>query len=161
MLPSAAVAISATTFPDSFVGIRSESIRERAFFNSIRAVIHNSSLIYSDRGSAREERRTGGGGVPSPRIDYPRFDDWKFYRVDSEDGYELAAQDLVADESAWDPSIRIWGTQMIERTADGDRFAIISPVRATAVRINLHMHRQVFYDAQDKVASYTEDEWVD
>ena len=86
---------------------------------------------------------------------------WKFYREPEDDGYVLAAKRLMADKGIWNPQIRIWGTQMIERTAAGDRFAIVSPVRSTAVRINLHLHRQVFYSDRGRVTEELEDAWVD
>lgn len=160
-VPSCRVAISATTFPDSFAGLSEERIEERAFFARIVKASGNASLIYSDRGSAREERRQGGGGPPVPRIDYPLWDSWRFYREDEEDGYQVAAKRLMRDRNVWNPFIRIWGTQMIERTASGDRFAIQSPVRSTAVRINLHLHRQIFYSDRAQITDELEDDWVD
>lgn len=160
-LPGSRVAISATTFPDSFAGLTEERIEERAFFARVSKAAEHSSLIYSDRGSARQGSRQGGGGPPIPRIDYPLWDSWRFYREDEEDGYQIAAQRLMRDREVWNPFIRIWGTQMIERTAAGDRFAIASPVRSTAVRINLHLHRQIFYTNRAGVSDELEDDWVD
>jgi hypothetical protein len=56
---------------------------------------------------------------------------------------------------------RVWGTQMIERTALGDPDAITSPVRATAARINIHLHRQLFYDDPGAGLYDTDEEWTD
>ncbi len=60
----------------------------------------------------------------------------------------------------WNSEIRVWGTQMIEKTAIGDKFGITSANRATAVRINLHLHQQLHYFSvlSDIV---TEEDWED
>jgi hypothetical protein len=70
-----------------------------------------------------------------PLREYPLRRDWKFYR--SEDrvgfaGYREQARILVAQADIWNPQLRVWGTQMIERTAAGDNSAISSPARSTA-----------------------------
>jgi hypothetical protein len=66
----------------------------------------------------------------------------------------------MGDEEVWDARLRVWGTQMIERTALGDPDAILSPARATATRINLHLHRQLFFDDPDGLYE-TDEEWMD
>ncbi|MGE3993738.1 beta family protein [Pseudorhodoplanes sp.] len=157
-LPTAAVVLSATTFPESFDGISRQEIAERAFFDSVRRAIPGVPLIFSDRGSAREERREGGFGRPLPRIDYPTPNDWYFFR--ERDGYQIAAERVMSSRQ-WDPRIMIWGTQQIQQTAKADPYAIISPARSTAVRINLHLHRQLFYGDPDGAIKSVEDDWVD
>jgi hypothetical protein len=64
------------------------------------------------------------------------------------------------DEGAWDAGLRLWGTQMIERTSLGDPDAITSPARATATRINIHLHRQLFFDDPDGLYE-TDEDWSD
>jgi len=162
LLQGAVLSISASSFPDGFVGIDDQEIFERDAFDIISRSV-NFPLIYSDRGSARAERQTGGGGTPAPRIDYATDKKWHFFRSTSSGDrfsqYTKMALSLM-DEDFWDPNLRIWGTQMIERTAIGDKTAISSPPRATAARINIHLHRQIHYG--DTVGLYdTEDEWVD
>lgn len=168
-------AISASSFPVSFVGRTSQDIYERQLFDGV--LIHSgvNRLIYSDRGGAKAERQNGGGGTPAPRIDYAHPQRWTFFRDETPADMDLTpearrilkikayiaqAKLLTADTSVWDPSLPLWGTQMIQRTALGDMDAINSPVRATAARINLHLHRQLFYD--DPGAAYdTDEEWTD
>lgn len=156
--PSAFVSLSASSFPDSFVGLEDQEIYERQLFDRLP---RRPDVIYSDRGSARVERQTGGGGRPAPRIDYPLGDQWRFFRSDDLtdfEGYQKQAQHLVASH-IWNPHLRVWGTQMIERTAAGDTSAIANPVRATAARINLHLQRQTFYnDPED--AEDTDEDWT-
>lgn len=142
--PAAFVALSASSFPESFVGLTNQPIYERRLFN---ALPDQDRLIYSDRGSARVERQSGGGGKPAPRIDYPLLDQWDFYRSDDTlgfKGYQRQAERLINDPS-WNPRLRVWGTQMIERTAAGDMSAISGAQKSTAARINLHLHRQAFH----------------
>jgi hypothetical protein len=165
--PGCHLSVSSSSFPDGFER-RSQEIFERLFFNMVAEQLPNSPLIYSDRGSARVERLGGGGGQPLPRVDYASSAQWSFFRVAPDDdtdpttrpaAYQEAAVQAL-DSDAWDARLRIWGSQMIERTAAGDPDAIISPMRCTAVRINMHLHRQLFYDDPD--AQYnTDEDWTD
>ncbi|MBF0857635.1 hypothetical protein HKD24_00185 [Gluconobacter sp. LMG 31484] len=155
--PNCFVSISGSSFPETFVGIEEQEIFERRVFNLLP---DKNRLIYSDRGSARCESKRGGGGTPAPRIDYPLPNEWYFYRAEDKPGfvgYEEQAQILVKT-GIWNPMLRVWGTQMIERTASGDTSAISSPGRATAARINIHLQRQTFYD-DPALAEDTDEDW--
>ena len=166
--PRAHVAISATSFPDSFGNVDDQDIYERQLFNGVRRAVGGDQLVYSDRGSARAERQAGGGGPVYPRIDYALPGNWQFYRSEdaSDDAaarpqvYTELAQEVMDDEEAWDAGLRLWGTQMIERTSLGDPDAITSPARATATRINIHLHRQLFFDDPDGLYE-TDEDWSD
>jgi hypothetical protein len=88
---------------------------------------------------------------------------WRFFRAPDEANraavYRRLAQ-LVIGSPIWDAGLRLWGTQMIERTALGDPNAITSPARATSARINIHLHRQLFFD--NPGAGYdTDEDWSD
>ncbi len=161
--PLARVAISASSFPDAFGNLDDQEIYERRLFQGVRAIVGEELLVYSDRGSARAERQVGGGGTIYPRIDYALPASWQFFRA--EDGpsrarvYTALALQVTA-APIWDPHLRVWGTQMIERTALGDPDAIVSPARATATRINLHLHRQLFFDNPGGLYE-TDEEWED
>lgn len=159
--PNARVAISASSFPQSFASISEQPIFERMVFNQVREQI-GAAAIYSDRGSARAERQAGGGR-PIPRVDYVQPGSWLFFRddegLDRASAYAQQAQTLMAS-TAWRPDLRVWGTQMIERTALGDPSAIVSPARATAARINIHLHLQTFYD-NPAAAFDTDEDWAD
>lgn len=161
---NAKIAISASSFPGSFTSIVSQKIFERLLFDRL-AKNSGTSLIFSDRGSARAEKQLGGGGLPAPRIDYPKKDEWFFFRQSSPlstafNGYQAQALALLRN-SIWDKGLKLWGRQMIERTAAGDQEAgISSPNRSTAVRINLHLHRQIYY--WDEASFFdTDEDWVD
>ncbi len=160
--PNSYVSVSASSFPESFTVIRGQEIFERSLYNLLKPEF-GSRLIYSDRGSARAERQSGGGGTPAPRIDYALDSQWKFFRSeDTVDRFGAYAEQAKAaiDDPAWDRNLRIWGTQMIERTALGDRSAIVSPKRSTAARINIHLHRQLYYGKPSGLYE-TDDDWVD
>lgn len=159
----ARVAISSSSFPESFTGIERQPIYERVLFD--RLVKDFPDLIYSDRGSARAEKQLGGGGLPAPRIDYPTKTEWFFFRESGNsgtqfDGYQTQALRLMRSE-LWEEQLRLWGAQMIERTAAGDsQGGISSPNRSTAARINLHLHRQLYY-SDDASFFDTDEEWSD
>jgi len=161
--PNSTVAICASSFPASFTSIENQEIYERQLYQSMRGHF-GAALHYSDRGSARAESRGGGSTDPYPRIDYPLAAKWLFYRtatsVAYSSGYRSVAADLMNDTSAWDPNLRIWGTQMIEKTSLGQAGGISSPARSTAVRINLHLHRQLWFDMPDNLYE-TDDDWED
>ena len=157
--PQAHICISASSFPSSFSNLPSQEIYERRLFNEVVGQLGPQRLIYGDRGSARAEQLSGGSGVIPARIDYPRFDDWRFYRSDDTgfSGYVEQAQALMGSEY-WNVDLRVWGTQMIERTARGDHSAIDTPAKSTAARINLHLQLQSFYGRPDDVED-TEEDW--
>lgn len=158
--PRAIISISASSFPSSFTDLQDQEIFERRLFNEVCAQKPSVRLIYSDRGSARAEQLSGGSGIIPARIDYPRFDNWKFFRSTDTGlpGYAEEARNLIQTDGVWDPNLRVWGTQMIERTAKGDPSAIDNPLKATAARINLHLQLQTFYDKPEE-AMDTEDDW--
>lgn len=165
-------AFSASSFPSGFSGYNhgENSIYERIAFNKVREVCADLPLIYSDRGSARADKINGGGGIPSPRIDYPLKNDWRFIREEYQDSsnpldgeketlYAKIAKELMGQDY-WVPHLKLWGTQLIELTALKDKYGINSPAKATAARINIHLHIQLHYDKQADVQD-TDDDWND
>ncbi len=166
------MAVSASSFPSNFGGSRNgeNTIYERLLHNKISQEINNIRLIYSDYGSARAFKQSGGGGIPAPRIDYPLKNDWRFVRREFKDPkspekgekeelYTEAAQEII-NRDYWIESLHLWGTQIIELTSQGDKFGINSPQKATAVRINIHLYNQLHYE--DKVEDIdTDEDWID
>ena len=78
-----------------------QDIYERQLFNGVRHSVGGDQLVYSDRGSARAERQTGGGGPVYPRIDYSLPENWQFYR--SEDACSYPTRQGMRDERQLDP----------------------------------------------------------
>ena len=162
IMPNCKVAISSTSFPNNFQGSPANSeIRERALFNIANDTIENKKLIYSDRASARIPEESKPMAKPFPRIDYPRKNDWLFFRASDKDaGYQEVAKRVI-ENNAFDSKLKLWGIEMIKNTVTENVFNIItSPAKATAVRINLHLHHQLFYDSDSGIYE-TEDDWVD
>lgn len=153
VLPESSVSVSASTFPDSFVGLDYQDIFERQFFNVVDEAISSENTVYCDRGSARAEAIGGGGGTPAPRIDLANVSRWNFFRVDdAEDkveGFRLAATNAMASPSWSD--IGIWGTEYIKRTGDeGETDIIDTAAKCTAARINIHLHVQAVNGIDDE-----------
>lgn len=163
--PYARIAISASSFPSSFTHISDQEIFERRHFNGVRSHVGSEGIIYSDRGSARAEKQTGGGGTPAPRIDYAAAQAWNFFRSEPVEREERPAayveQALLAmDHDCWDDDLHVWGKQMIERTANDDEYKIHSPHTSTAARINIHLHHQLFHDDEGGLYD-TDEDWTD
>lgn len=167
-----AISISSTSFPNGFSKQKRghNSIYERLIFNALVESEEFNWLIYSDRGSARASKQDGGSGTPPPRIDYPLKKDWQFVRREFDDKIENAKEERqkiyieianeVVNEEYWIPELRLWGTQQIELTAEGNAFGIYSAQRATAARINIHLYNQLHYnDSLDDIN--TDEEWTD
>lgn len=172
LVPEALISISCSSFPSSFSGYNSSenSIYERILFNSVSGSCDGVRMLYSDRGSARADRIDGGGGIPSPRIDYPLQNDWRFIREEFDDYtnpqkgekemlYTNIAKNIMSKEY-WRRDLYVWGTQIIEFTSRGDKFGINSPMKATAVRINIHMHQQLYYNSPIELTD-TDEDWED
>jgi hypothetical protein len=163
-IPSCRIAISSTSFPSSFNdGIASKTIQERQLFNIALETSKQEdwNIVYSDRGSTRlNHKQDGGPPKIYARIDYPTMDTWHFFRADvGGTDYCLVAQNCM-QAACWNPELHVWGTQMIERTAQGDVYAITSPSVATAVRVNIHLHNQLFYEQPYGLLD-TDDDWID
>lgn len=179
LLPNAKLSLSSTSFPDSFGGYYKgcNSIHERALFDRVRLQLPE--LIYSDRGSARAEKQSGGAGTPPPRIDYACRNEWHFIRrelpsnlnnANSEEEkntkkkqkkqlYTQIAADIMLQDY-WEESLALYSNYLIELTAKGDDYGIDSAQKATAVRINKHLHTQLYYDNITEIQD-TDDDWVD
>lgn len=161
-LPSTYICVSASSFPADFVGRPDQEIYERQHFTQV-AALEPDRVIYSDRGSARAEKQMGGGGTPAPRVDLAGSTKWAFFRDNTDgnrlDGYIAQAKKAKASD-LWDGDVRVWGNQMIERTAGGDKTAIKSPMTAAAARINIHMHQQLFHGDRSALLD-TDEEWTD
>jgi Beta protein len=154
-VPEREVVISGSSFPDSFSNIGDRGIRnveERFLFNNL-ARRHNSvSLIYGDWASTRPPSTEKIPMRNVPRIDLPMLNQWISFRrdgdLDGDEDYTDIALRVIAD-SEWPNDLDIWGTYIIEWTANGEPGAIRSPATAAAARINIHLHRQAFFGERE------------
>lgn len=153
--PEIEVVISGSSFPDSFsdIGDRGTNpVRERYLYNNLVRRHNSATLIYGDWGSTRPPSVDQGPMRNIPRIDLPTQSEWVSFRrdkeLDDEEDYTDIAQRVVGDVD-WPADLDIWGTYTIEWTANGEPGAIRSAATAAAARINIHLHRQAFFGAND------------
>ena len=143
-IPTMSVAVSASSFPQGFVGLVNQVIYERQHFQGV-ANNTASRLIYSDHGSARAGSQAKGGGKPAPRIDLPERQQWNFFRSNGGSGsiaqqYQQQAANALAAYSTI--PVGVWGFDQVRITASGSANAISNPVASTAARINMHLYEQ-------------------
>lgn len=158
--------LAVTSFPPEFASIDREHaripIRERGLFSILSAgppfAASQTQLVYGDLASVCADRGPIARGG-APRIDLAARNEWAYYRREVDLCYVSAAQAVMAD-AAWQDDLAIWGTNEIRRAASGDLTNLEYQRRWVAVRINLHLHQQINYDAPHALIA-TDDPWSD
>jgi len=141
------ISVACGTFPDSFQdrGIRFfEPIRERQFFDEVRALVNRGVLTFGDWGSTRSPI-DGGFARNIPRIDRADAHQWMLWRQDGDETYADICRRVVQDD-LWDGNLDAWGNFLIQSTANEEGQVIQSAVMAAAVRVNLHLISQAHFD---------------
>lgn len=143
--PEREIVISGSSFPATFEPARrsvAEAQERRLFDVLVRA--HNSvAPVYGDWGSTRAPREPSVMRTVK-RIDLPAQREWIFFRSDGTEDYRDLARRAVNDPE-WPTGINIWGTYLIEGTADGVPSSIRSQAAGAAARINIHLFRQAHF----------------
>lgn len=157
------IIVSGSSFPSSFTGYDlgdDEDLMERHLFTAIQADNNAARLVYGDWASSRSPQE-GGGGKPPPRIDLSTQSTWEIYRVLDEDGgFQEAAKEAMQSPN-YPKDLSIWATYMIEATKLNDPNGIEnSSMRAAAVRINLHLYNQLYFDNMQS-APDPDDDFID
>lgn len=158
--PETEIVMAGSSFPDSFARIGTRGVapvEERYLYDALVRRHNAANLTYGDWGSTRPP----GDPVPMinvPRIDLPLDREWTFLRADRDEDetYADVAERALRDPN-WPADLDIWGTYMIECTAEDLPVAIRSPGTAAAARINIHLYRQAYF-AEPEVPSGDEDE---
>jgi len=143
MNPATEIVVSGSSFPDSFsdIGKRGENlILERVLYANLVRRHNAATLIYGDWGSARPPSPPTPMTIV-PRLDVPMSSEWVSFRRSGAEEYSDIAERIMAD-AVWAKSPDIWGKYAIEATAGELPGAVKNPESASAVRINLHLHRQ-------------------
>lgn len=158
------VVVTGSSFPNNFVKMelgQEVPLQERALFSQLQGNNNRARLIYGDWGSSRCPTEGGGGGNPiPPRIDLPTGRTWEIYRCKEEDGgFKEAAENARASKN-YPSDLHIWATYMIDATELGDPNGIKSLQKATAVRINMHLYRQLHFANFDP-APDTDDDFIE
>lgn len=152
--PETEIIVSGSSFPNSFTDMGERGVtllEERFLYNNLVRRHNAATLIYGDWGSTRPP----SDPIPMrnvPRIDLPTQSQWISFRrdkeLDDDEDYSDIAQRVI-DDPEWPADLNIWGTYTIDWTAKGEPGAIRSPATAAAARINIHLHRQAFFGAND------------
>ncbi len=164
--PETEIVVTGSSFPDTFSDIGARGIRdlkERTLFANLMRRHNAATLVYGDWGSTRPTPEPSVMRI-TPRIDLPTRANWIFFRQDKSLATPESYADIAKrtmDDANWPRSLAIWGTYTIECTAQDVPGGIRSPAAAAAARVNIHLHQQAFYSADDVVSDsdepYTDD----
>jgi hypothetical protein len=156
------IIITGSSFPDSFQKFEpgdSASLNERILFDLIKSQNNQAKLVYGDWASSRSPSEGGGGQIP-PRIDLSTHMAWEIFRFDNDEGGFLTAAKKAKQSKAYPKHLQIWATYMIDATALGDPSGISSQFKSAAVRINLHLYQQLYFD-QIEFPTNTDDDYTE
>ena len=130
-------------------------IYERTLFAGVRQNL-NANLFYGDWGSTREPTVDNQMRRGVARIDVPQLAVWRSFRSEKyendpaggrETYQEIAAR--AVDDSEWADVPDLWGSYLIECTAQGLSESIRSQTVAASARVNIHLHIQPHYDTPE------------
>lgn len=147
-VPEAIISVLSTSFPSSVTAFCQQTpergvidIMERELFESLGG---SDICIYGDHSSIHAVVYEDVGGRFVPRIDLPLDDAWCFERrpgadssgyVDAANAILLAYPNIAEADS--------WGAEMIRNAARGEIAGMGSPAKWIAVRVNMHIARQI------------------
>ncbi|AEX53752.1 hypothetical protein GRAQ_02979 [Rahnella aquatilis CIP 78.65 = ATCC 33071] len=147
-IPEAIISVLTTSFPNSVTSFcRADGqsgfidIIERDFHQAIGG---QSVAIYGDHGSIHSVVYDEVGGRYVPRIDVALDDAWYFERrpgIDSK-GYIDAARAILSSYPNYQEDDS-WGAEMIRNASLGEISGMGSPAKWIAVRVNLHITKQI------------------
>ncbi|VVA47757.1 hypothetical protein SERVES_01474 [Serratia ficaria] len=163
-IPEAIISVLATSFPSSVANFTSGNgqsgyidIIEREFHQTIGG---RGVSIYGDHGSIHSVVYDDVGGRYVPRIDIALDDAWFFERRPGQDskGYIEAARSVLKAYPNYLEE-ETWGATMIRNAASGDITGMGSPAKWIAVRVNLHISKQIELSEALKVDIDPEDDF--
>jgi hypothetical protein len=160
------IVISCTSIPKMFTEYNGNTPAKVDFNNRLLVdqVAQNSNrarIVYGDWGGTRPREIGGFANRPLDRVEYPTNQAWYIARKkDDKWNFKEAALTIV-NSSAWDGNLGIWGEQMIQDTTVSPALGIDTPPKNIAVRVNIHLHRQAFYDQPLIDPTSFEEKWED
>jgi hypothetical protein len=146
--PEVPVAVSCTSFPKDFTvydGTEECAFTNRELISQVQQATNHPKIIYGDWGTTKP-RSYGHASAPKNRIDYPTDTSWVIARDQGDPVALRVAAQRITGSPHWSGDLGIWGEQLIEGTAAGQPFAIDTMPKMYAARINIHLHRQAFYN---------------
>jgi hypothetical protein len=166
LYPQTNLVVCGSSFPNSFVeyGLHSGPVRilERKIWEKFS---EDFNCRYGDYAAVNVEGPSGGRRPPA-RVDYAQTDHWRFERrtipnreTDPGPFYQEAAQAVMSSDS-WDPEDGSWGADEIRAAAAGHLEGRKGQRRWSAVRINLHLYRQIS-SLNSLAGDAVEEDWED
>ncbi len=157
------IVTTGSSFPSSFKDYEmgeAVSMAERTLFAQMVQANNQGRIIYGDWASSRSPSEGGGGAIIPPRLELPTDRSWEIYRSDDENPNFVDLANRLAQSPNYSPELNIWATYKIESTRIGDMNGINSLRAAAAVRINMHIYRQLHYDNFNPLLD-TDDDYID
>lgn len=147
-IPEAIISVLATSFPSSVTNFCREN-GQSGYIDVIERELHQNIggsdvAIYGDHGSIHSVVYDNVIGRYVPRIDIALDDSWYFERRPgmNKEGFIEAAQSILAEYPHYQREDS-WGAAMIRNAAIGDIAGMGSPAKWIAVRVNLHLNKQI------------------
>ena len=159
------IILSCTSMPKmftEFVGVSEVGFSNHALVDQVRRATNRANIVYGDWGSTRPREVKGFMRRPVDRVDYATENSWYISR-NSNDGWDFreAAREIVNRGDVWIGDLDIWGEEMIRKTAINQNLGINSPQKNVASRVNIHLHRQAFYDEENIGSIDFDENWQD
>lgn len=160
------IILSCTSIPKMFTefdgGVTSVRFTNRELVAQIKQRRANRSrIIYGDWGSTRPRDPHGFANRPLDRVDYPTRNTWDISRNKTDDWDFKENAQAIVDSAHWDGNLGIWGEEQILNTTISPALGIDTPQKNVASRVNIHLHRQAFYDVGDVGSLNLDEEWED
>lgn len=143
---------------DDFAG--AQPIGSRLVYLELLKSFGNYQLFYGDWASTKPRKYDGGGNTPLPRIDFPTPNSWIIARSREQQWSFQEAARRITRVPEWDRRPVVWGTGMIEKTAEGLPGGISTGPEAIAARVNTHLYVQN-HIADSSPPPPPEQAWVD
>ena len=160
------IVLSCTSMPKLFTeldgGITPVPFNNRVLVDQIRLRRANRSRItYGDWGSTRPREPAGFASRPLDRVDYPTRNAWNIARNKIENWDFRRSAQAIVNSADWDGNLGIWGEEQILNTTISPAVGIDTPQKNVAARVNIHLHRQAFFDLGNLNGMNLDEDWED
>lgn len=148
VIPDPQIIVCGSSFPENFQGMglrRQFPVFERQLHEQVSRQFNDMYISYGDWGSTRPIRPNTPMNTVR-RIDLPVPNNWICFREGGDNKSYIDLARAVIIDPEWPANLNLWGIYQILATSQGADGAIQGPSAASAVRINIHLHRQIHYD---------------
>lgn len=160
------IVLSCTSMPKLFTdfdgGITQVPFTNRSLVDQIRLRRSNrTKIVYGDWGSTRPREAAGFASRPLDRVDYPTKNAWNIARNKTQNWDFKSAATAIVESDDWDGDLGIWGEEQIMNTTISPALGIDTPQKNVAARVNIHLHRQAFFGAENLGGMNLDEDWED